>query len=172
MLKKIMIVCGVVIIGLVAIGFALPGDYHAEASLEIPAPVSKVHATVNNLETWGRWGPWNAEDPSITTTISQASGVGAAQEWTSGAGKGRLVFTEVDPAKGIAYDLFFEGFPPAKAAFRYESAGPDRTLVTWTMDGSLEDPVSAGYMALLMGGAISSSFQTGLQNLADYVGTD
>ena len=165
-----------IFLGLVAViivaGLVIPSRYSVVRKETIAAPPSAVHAFVGHLEKWPEWMPWEQEDPSIITSLSdQTTGVGAKQSWTSAkAGDGEVEFTECDENTGIAYDMAFimKGKrAPSKASIRYAPDG-DSTEVTWSMEGDLASmmpPVLSGLMRPMMASMIGKNFAKGLAYL-------
>ncbi len=169
-----------ILLGLIAVlviaGLVIPSQYSISRSETIAAPAAAVHAFVGHLEKWPEWMPWEKEDPSVITTLSdKTTGVGAAQAWTSAkAGDGEVEFTECDENTGIAYDMVFISKgkrAPAKASIRYAPAGSG-TEVTWSMEGDLASmmpPVLSGLMKPLMSTMIGKNFANGLAGLKEAV---
>ena len=163
---------------LVIAGLLIPSKYTIVRKATIDAPPPAVHAFVGHLDQWPVWMPWEQEDPSVITSLSdKTTGVGAAQSWTSSkSGDGEVEFTECDENTGIAYDMTFimkDKRAPAKASIRYAPAG-DSTEVTWTMDGDLASmmpPVMRGLMKPVMTGMVGKNFARGLASLKEKVET-
>lgn len=149
----------------ILVGFFLPSKYTASTTYEFKHPKSEVHAIIGDLNTWSEWGPWMQDDPDMKIELVGPNGVGAKQIWTSRkAGNGSLTFTSWDPKSGIAYDLDFEGWPPATAGFEYRDT-EEGVRVFWSMNGEVPVPVVGGYLALFFKNMISSSFQKGMTNI-------
>lgn len=154
------------------IGLILPTRYAVSRVTTIDAAPAAIHAYVGHLDRWPEWMPWEQEDPSIVTSLSdKTTGVGAAQSWTSSkAGDGEVEFTECDEATGIAYDMAFINKgrrAPSKASIRYAPSG-NATEVTWTMEGDMAPMmprVLAGWFKLMMGPMIGKQFSRGLASL-------
>lgn len=167
-LIRIAAVIAVVVAAFAVIGLLLPTTYQVVSTTTIEAPRDTVHALIADLEQWERWEPWREGNASVVITLGdQTTGVGANQSWTEDSGDGRLVFTQSDPAQGIAYDMWFGDFPKATATLHHEPIdGADGTIrVTWTMDGDTGVPVIGGYIAKLMPGMIEPMFDRGLEKL-------
>lgn len=162
--------------GIVLIGLILPSRYSFAHATTIDAKPSDVHAWVGHLDKWPEWMPWEQEDPSIITSLSdKTTGVGARQSWTSAkAGDGEVEFTECDEQTGIAYDMVFimkDKRAPAKASIRYSPSG-DSTKVTWSMSGdmaSMMPRILAGWFRIMMSMMIAKQFKRGLASLKDKV---
>ena len=165
-----------IIAAIVVIGLILPTRYRVAVETQIEAAPADVHAFTGHLDKWPAWMPWEKEDPSIMTSLSdKTTGVGARQSWSSAkAGDGEVEFTECDEATGVAYDMVFimkDRRAPAKASIRYTPTG-DATQVTWTMEGdmvSMMPRVFAGWFKLAMTRMIGKQFGRGLASLKDEV---
>ena len=169
-----------IILGLLAVivvaGLLMPSQYAIARKDTIAASATAVHAFVGHLEKWPEWMPWEQEDPSVITSLSdKTTGVGAKQSWTSSkAGDGEVEFTACDENTGIAYDMTFimkDKRAPAKASIRYAPAG-DGTEVTWSMAGDLASmmpPVLRGLMKPIMCRMIGKNFARGLASLKEKV---
>ena len=165
-----------IVLGLIAViviaGLVIPSQYSVVRKNTIAAAPAAVHAFVGHLEKWPEWMPWEQEDPSVITSLSdKTTGVGAKQSWTSSkAGDGEVEFTECDEQTGIAYDMTFitkDRRAPSKASIRYAPA-EDGTEVTWTMEGDLASmmpPMMRGLMKPIMCGMIGKNFARGLESL-------
>ncbi|MCB9898600.1 MAG: SRPBCC family protein [Planctomycetes bacterium] len=160
-----------------AVGFFTSTDYTLERSIVIQAPPEAVHAYVGDLNKWPEWTPWEEADPTVKTTVVQATGVGAHQTWTSQKeGGGELTFTKSDPKTGIAYDMDFvmdeNTKIPSTSSMTYKPAANGGTEVTWTMQGSSKGfvgPVVDGWMKILMPMMVGGDFDKGLTKLKEKV---
>lgn len=168
MLKKILIGVVVVIVVLLLVGLVLPKHYEVKRSVVVKAEPAKVHQLVGDLKRWDEWAPWREEDPTIVTTFGPTTtGAGASQSWTGDSGSGRLRFTQSDAMTGVVYEMaFLEGDSeiPATGWVRYSPA-PGGTEVEWAMQGDMDTPVVAGYLALLSNRFIGGMFDKGLTKL-------
>ena len=156
-------------------GTFVPADYETSSSIVVGAPPERIHRFVGHLEEWPKWIPWDDMDPTMETTLGEkTTGVGASQSWTGKDGAGELVFTECDPNRGVAYDMFFvdgEKRLPAHCEIRYEPV-EGGTRVVWTMRGTFEGifwrPID-GFMRLVFVPMIEDNFQQGLESLRKVV---
>ncbi|XAL99699.1 SRPBCC family protein [Phycisphaeraceae bacterium D3-23] len=170
--KWLAIVVVVLVVAFVVVGLFLPNKIHVERSLAIDAPPEVVFKYLNDLEEWEHWEPFSKGDPSIVTTIGEPSaGVGATQSWVGDSGTGSLTFTMADPDKGIAYDLQFDDFEPSTSEMTYEVVD-GKTVLTWTMDGSVGVPVIGGYFAMIIEGMVGPEYEKGLGFLRDVAEAD
>ena len=157
---------GVILTIFVVIGLILPNQVKIKRDIEINASTDVIHEYVNNLNNWPKWSPWLELDPSIQTTIGDIhKGVGASQSWLGKSGGGNLTFTKSSVAKGVVYDMSFEGDPTVyQAELSYQAIG-NKTLVTWTMTGEMKPIIIGNYFALLMDSLVGDSFAVGLEKL-------
>lgn len=151
-------------------GLLIPNDYEIRQEIVINAPVSAIEPHISDLKAWKAWTPWEAQDPTIKTLIKQAKGVGASQSWKGDSGDGRLIFTHVDPKKGVDFDLFFnQNSYQCQSGLRYEPIDASHTKITWYMKGKVTTPIVGGYVAWLTESMGSSAFDKGLKKLKNLV---
>ena len=167
-LKKILIVLGVVILALLVVSQLLPSTYHAERSIVIAAKAEAIHPWINNLKKWPEWSAWTAaKDPTLVYAYEgPEEGVGAISKWDAKKiGEGSMKLTESDPGKGLKFDLSFDhGKYLSTGTFAFEPAG-DGTKVTWGMDGTVSRNPVDRFFSLLMDSMIGKDFEEGLVNL-------
>lgn len=151
--------------------FFVPKSYALSRSLEVAAPPALVFSQVVDLEAWQQWNPWNAADPDITIEYGATRvGVGAEYRWESAVlGGGRMQVTAVEFPGRVEYLLEFTGYEsqPSTSAFVIE-AGADagRSVVTWTLEGSVGDAFYGRWSTLLMERFVGPSYEEGLRKLA------
>ena len=169
-IKKILVVLGILLLIIVVLGLSLPSKYEVSRSIIIDSPSDKVHEYTNNLLKWPKWSPWIDDDPNLKITIGEKnSGVGASQSWIGKDGEGSLIFTYSDPDSGIDYDLDFnKGQYKCVSSFKYEPLG-ESTKVIWTMKGDMTVPVIGGFFAYKMDDWVGKDFEEGLNNLKTVV---
>ena len=165
LLKWVVALVVLVVAGVVVVGLFLPSQYDIERSVTIDAPPQMVFRYLNDLEQWKHWEPFSESDVSIVTQRGVVTaGVGATQSWSGDSGSGSLTFTMADPAKGIAYDLDFDGYDPASAQMLFEGVD-GKTVLTWSMQGKVSTPVVGGYFVLLLDAMIGPMYDDGLDNI-------
>jgi hypothetical protein len=167
-MKKIGIVVGVLVLGLIGFVATRPAHYHVERSQMVAAPADIAFDQIDVLKTWSSWSPWEKQDPSVEKTYSGPErGVGAAYEWSSQkVGKGKMTIVESTPAKRVALELHF--IAPfentARAEFTFAPAA-EGTNVTWAMDGDNNFMGKFFGMFMNMDTMIGKDFETGLTGL-------
>jgi uncharacterized protein YndB with AHSA1/START domain len=166
-LKWLLIVVLALLAVLVIGGYLLSPKFTVSRSVRIEAPADKVYALVASPRAWTQWSVWTRRDPKMQIEYSgPASGTGATWSWRSQSeGNGRMTFTATEPARRVAYDLFFADFNTKSSGdfdFVPDGAG---TRVTWRMDGDMGDNPLFRWMALGADRMVGKDFETGLANL-------
>ena len=167
-LKKILIVVGLLLLVLIIVSQFLPSTYHVERSVVIAAKADAVHPWVNNLRKWPEWSAWTAaKDPTLVYQYEgPEEGVGAISKWDAKKmGEGSMKLTASEPGKLVKFDLSFDhGKYLSTGTFNFEPAG-DGTKVTWGMDGNVSRNPLDRYFSLLMDSMVGKDFEEGLGNL-------
>ena len=177
MLKKILIVLGVLIAGFVLLIATRPDSYRVERSVKIDAPAALVFTHVDDFKAWAAWSPWERLDPQMQKTFSGAEhGKGAAYAWqgNQAAGKGRMEITESRAPEHIAIALeFIEPFPSkAEAAFDFKAEGENAVMVTWAMSGPMSFMGKLFGLFVSMDDMIGTDFDVGLAKLEELAETE
>lgn len=167
LLILVLLLAAVLVVG----GFVLSPKFSVSRSVVIGAPADKVYALLASPRAWQQWSVWHRRDPGMAITYrGPESGAGAGWEWKSKSeGDGRMDFTAAEPARRIAYDLYFPDFGTTSTGeLRLrpvtETAGT-RTEVTWTMNGDMGKNPLFRWMALMADGMVGKDFAAGLANL-------
>ncbi len=167
-LRRVLVVIGVLLFVLIAVSQFLPSEYHVERSVMIQAKPEAIHPWINNLKKWPEWSAWTtAKDSTLVYTYEgPEEGVGAVSKWEGKKmGQGEMTLTESDPVGGVKFDLSFDhGKYRSKGIFTFEPAG-DATKVVWGMDGDISRNPMDRYFSLLMDKMIGPDFDEGLANL-------
>lgn len=167
-LRRILVVLGVLLFVLIAVSQLLPSEYHVERSVMIQAKPEAIHPWINNLKKWPEWSAWTtAKDSTLVYTYEgPEEGTGAVSKWEGKKmGQGEMTLTESDPQKGVKFNLSFEqGKYRSKGFFTFEPDG-DATKVTWGFDGDVSRSPLDRYFSLLMDKMVGPDFEEGLRNL-------
>lgn len=170
---KILKWLGIVVLGLAAVvlvgGYLLPSKFSVVRSVRVEAPADKIYALVANPHNWPRWSVWHKRDPQMQIAYSGPdSGAGAKWDWKSKSeGDGSMVFTAAEPARRVAYDLYFPDFgTTSRGEFGFVPDG-SATRVTWTMNGDMGGNPLFHWMALMADGMVGEDFDAGLAGLKD-----
>lgn len=171
MLKKLLkaLFTLVAVIGLVltAGSLLLPGEFHVERRLQVAATPEQVYEQIADPRRWKAWSVWNRRDPAMQITYEgPPSGAGAVWSWRSASeGDGRMSFTAAEPARRLAYDLYFPDFgTTSRGELRLAPVGGG-TEVTWVMDGNMGRNPMFRWIALFADRMVGSDFEAGLANL-------
>lgn len=137
-IKFLLFVILIVIIGGVIYFATQDGNYSIEKSKVINAPKSVVYNIVQDYKTWGKWGPWKAEEPEMIFSYpEQTAGIGGAYSW-EGSMNGSMKTTAAVPNTSLEQDLTIitpGGERNPKVHWRFEDTDTGGTLVTWSMRG-------------------------------------
>ena len=163
---------GVVILGggatlllaFLAIGYLLPADWEAEASVLLPVSAERVFELLDSPEGWQRWTAW---PDSGLVRAGPAHGPGAMMAWRDqelGSGSFRIV--ESVPAQRVAYEVQVgEGSMRADGTITLASER-EGVRITWRETGDLGRNPLMGYWALSMDRAQSAELVKSLDRLA------
>jgi uncharacterized membrane protein len=168
-LKTVLIGLAGLVVCIVVVGFALPGNFKVARSVEIAAPMIRVYPMIYDPKAWARWSVWYRRDPAIKTTYSgPAAGVGAKWAWESTSqGNGSMEMTLAEFDKAIGYKLSLADFASSfDGRFDFERQG-NNVKVTWTTEGSVGNNPLMHYFALAMDRMIGPDFEAGLKNLKE-----
>jgi uncharacterized protein YndB with AHSA1/START domain len=148
-------------------GAMLSPKFTVSRSIAIQAPASKVYGLVAEPRQWKLWSVWTRRDPGMQIDYSgPVAGTGAAWSWHSKTeGDGKMVFTSAEPARRVAFELYFIDFGTTSSGqidFVPDSAS---TKVIWTMTGDMgRNPINR-WMALAADAMVGKDFEAGLANL-------
>ncbi len=169
MLKKILIVIGVIVVAFVIIVALQPAEFHVARTATVAAPAEVVFAQVNELKKWEAWSPWVKIDPAMKQTYEgPASGIGAISRWAGNnqVGEGSMTITESRPNELLRFTLEFikpmAGTSTAEFSFRPEG---NQTSITWSMSGRNNFIAKAMCMFMNMDKMVGGQFEKGLAQL-------
>src|SRR5882672_10981835 len=153
-LKWILIVVLALLAVLVIGGYLLSPKFTVSRSITINAPADKVYAFVANPKSWKQWSVWNQRDPAMEIVYSGPE-----------SGNGAMTFTSTEPARKVAFDLYFPDFgTTSKGQIDFVPDG-NTTKVTWTMNGDMGSNPLFRWMALGADSMVGKDFEGGLANL-------
>lgn len=171
-LKKTLVGLGILVAGLIFIGFLLPSGIHVERSITISAAPKTVFSYVNDLKTFNEWSPWARIDPDIQYTFEgPPSGVGSKMIWSSenpAVGYGAQQITLSDPPRRVevALDFGAQGMGTSYYELRAQGEG---TNITWGFDSEFGYDLVGRYFGLIMDEMVGKEYDKGLQNLKELV---
>jgi len=166
-LKWILIVVLALLAVLVVGGYLLSPKFTVSRSVTINAPADKVYAFVASPRNWKEWSVWNRRDPAMQIEYSgPESGTGSKWSWKSKTqGDGAMTLTATEPARKVAFDLFFADFGTTSQGQIDFVPDGNTTKVTWTMVGDMGANPMFRWMALGADRMVGKDFEGGLANL-------
>ena len=167
MKKFLYILLGIIVL-LVIVMFALGKDYQYEKSMTINAPIEKVYAHVNSIQSFNEWNPWMKLDPNMKVDYSGVSGeLGDKYCWDSklddaGAGCQEIIVLEQNKKMQTKIN-FIRPFPGEAFSEIILEAEGNATKVTWNMETEMGYPMNL--MKPFMDSEMEKSYTEGLTNL-------
>lgn len=146
--------------------------YHIESAIEIDATADVVLAHLDNFEKWPAWSPWLYMEKTAHLDYRGIAGtVGHGYDWQGTlVGAGGMTMTGYSPSQLHMDLVFLKPFKSrANVRFDIETMSPERTRVTWHMDGTL--PFFLFFMTGMMKAMIRADYDRGLKLLKDIVET-
>jgi len=171
MLKKLLqtafAVVALIGIALTLGSLLLSSDFKVTRSQLVAAPPERVYELVVDPRRWKEWSVWNRRDPAMQISYEgAASGVGAVWAWKSATeGDGRMSFTAAEPARRLAYDLYFPDFGTTSTGEITLAAEGSGTRVTWSMAGNMGSNPVFRWIALFADRMVGKDFDEGLAQL-------
>lgn len=173
MIKKFAIAVIAAVALTFGVGLWLPRGWRVEREVLIDAPPERVYALLFDLKRWQEWSVWTrAMDPLLRNTYEgPQEGVGAKWLWLGPQmGRGRLVITAADPAKGLELEQAIESDTVnSHASLRFTVEG-GKTRVTWTDEGTLP-PLVGGLFRGTVEQKLSVHLATSLERLKSLLET-
>jgi uncharacterized protein YndB with AHSA1/START domain len=171
MLKKLLqtafAVVALIGIALTLGSLLLSGDFKVTRSQLVAAPPERVYELVVDPRRWKEWSVWNRRDPAMQISYEgAASGVGAVWAWKSATeGDGRMSFTAAEPARRLAYDLYFPDFGTTSTGEITVAAEGSGTRETWSMASNMGSNPMFRWIALFADRMVGKDFDEGLAQL-------
>src|SRR5436190_6259844 len=173
MLKKTVIVIGILVVVFVVIVAVQPGEYSVVRSATMAAPTPAVFEQVNHFHKWDAWSPWAKLDPTMKQTYEgPPAGTGAIYYLAGNkkVGEGRMTITDSRASDLIRIKLeFIKPFASdadTEFAFKPEAS---QTGVTWSMAGKKNFMSKAFGLFVNMDKMIGGDFEKGLTQLKSAV---
>jgi effector-binding domain-containing protein/uncharacterized protein YndB with AHSA1/START domain len=142
--------------------------FSVSKSIEIDASPDLVFSQVNDYQKWPQWSPWAQRDKKMKNEYTGNPGeVGHKNSWVSNSeGSGSQEIVEIKANEYIKSKLQFTDWDGVSFTELILKPQGEKTVVTWTMDGS-EFPFMARGFMYLMGGnkMIEKDYDEGLANL-------
>src|SRR5688572_30435453 len=168
MVKKIVLVLGVLVAVLIAVIALQPSEFAIERETVIAAPPDVIFPHLESPKALDVWSPWIKMDPKIVVKYEgPESGVGASETWEGPEmGVGSLTVTGVKPNEEVELSLEFLKPMQAtnRALFTLTPVG-DATRVAWRMEGKNNFVAKAASLVMDMDEMVGSTFEKGLADL-------
>lgn len=168
-LKKILIVLGVLVGIFLLLGLFAKKEYTVERQVTINKPKQEVFDFVKSLKNQDRYSYWAQQEPDMKKSFMGTDGTtGFVSSWEGEKmGQGEQEIVKIEEGSRIDYALRFKK-PMEDNATSYmatEAAGENQTTVKWGIQGKMGYPMNGlqlfGFMDKMMG----SQLETGLTNL-------
>ena len=146
------------------------GNYQVESTTVINAPVPVVFKKVEELKTWGEWGPWKTQDSTVVLNFPQKTrGEGGSFSWNGKDWDGSIKTTNVIPDNTINQNMSTKTTTVSRKAdmyWRFEQVAQG-TEVTWGIKGehSLKDKAILALTQKDFRGTMQQFLTTGLNAL-------
>lgn len=147
-IKRAFYAIAIVLVILVGIGIALPGEWSVERQIDVAAPASEVFGYLDSPEGWTRWVEW---PDSGSVRSGPARGPGASLAWNDplyGSGEFRIEGAEANRRVEYTVDVEEGAIVIDGAISLTESSGVTR--LAWTESGDFGWNPILGYTALSM----------------------
>ena len=165
--KRILGAVGALVLVLGLGGLLISPQFTVTRSVSVNAPPAKVFALLQDPREWKRWSVWNQRDPGMAIEYSgPASGVGAVWAWKSASeGDGKMTFTAAEPARRLAYDLYFPDFGTTSNGDLTLAPDGNATRVTWVMNGNMGRNPLFRWLTFWTDKMVGPDFEAGQANL-------
>lgn len=167
MIKKIMLVIGVVILIVLIVPIFLPTHFSMSRTVEIQAPVGVVFSKLTDLREYVKWNPFPEGDPTNKTNVT-GDGLNSSLIWKGDkTGEGKMTITNIKSEKDIAIKMeFYKPMSGEGVVHWITNAKTDsKTEMVWTFDQDLS--YFNRYFGLMMDAMMGKHFEKGLLNLKD-----
>ncbi|HSV68850.1 MAG TPA: SRPBCC family protein [Methylibium sp.] len=165
---KIAVALAIALTLLVGVGGLLVSpEFTVSRSTVVNAPPAAVYALLSSPRAWKDWTVWNRRDPAMQLSYSgPEQGAGAVWSWVSATeGTGRMTFTQAEPDRRLAYDLYFPDFDSNSTGELTLTVEGAATRVTWAMRGNAGPNPLMRWVSLFSDRLIGPDFEAGLANL-------
>lgn len=156
----------VILVGFLAVGYALPGTWEASADTVLALPPDAVAPLLDAPEGWRAWTAW---PDSGLVRFGPGRGGGASVSWNDRElGSGTFTVEQVDADGSVAYSVEVAGVGGSgmrtTGTIALERV-PGGTRVTWREHGDLGSNPLMGWWARSMRRAQSAEMAKGLARL-------
>lgn len=170
-LKKVLIVIGILIAIPLLTALFVKKDYAVEREIVINKPKSEVFEYLKLLKNQDNFSKWATTDPDMKKTYTGNDGtVGFISAWNSTnkeVGVGEQEIKKITEGERIDYELrFIEPFESTENAYMtMDAIGENQTKVKWGFNGHMNYPSNIWLLFLNFEEMIGGDLQTGLEKL-------
>lgn len=163
-LKYSVIAIALLLLSFMIVGVVLPGEWIAEASLEVPTSPDEAYPLIADLRRWDEWTSWGDVE---STFEGSARGAGATRSWsTEDFGSGRIEITAASDPFGISYLVDVDsGALQVRGRIDLEVTAAG-TMIRWKEAGDFGWNPLMGYQARFMARAQGAQLHESLERLA------
>lgn len=157
-----------VLLVVVALGAALPGNWAVRRSVLIAAAPEQVHGLVGDLRRWPQWAFWGRQPPRFRFSFEGTAGPEQTLHWQELQGAKRLAggsitLTRSHRSQGVEFSTHMPEGKSGSGSVSYEQLG-DMTRVSWLDQGQLP-PIVGGLFLDLYQQRLGRHMQKGLAQL-------
>lgn len=173
MLKKILIVVGLLVVGFLIYVAVQPSEFVVSRELAINAKPEDVFTHINNSKKSNEWMPWAESDPTAEMVYSgPEEGIGSTTSWdsTGQMGTGKAVVVESVANQMVKTQLTYTK-PMNMTQLAEISLTPvnEETVVKWTVSGKNTFIGRLFCVFFDMDKMVGDQFEKGLSNLKKIV---
>lgn len=170
-LKKILIVVGILIAVPLIIALFVKKDYRVEKEVVINKPKIEVFDYIKFLKNQDDYSKWNSIDPNMKKTYRGTDGtVGFVYRWESDneeVGWGEQEIKNITEGERIDFELrFIKPFESTESIFMTTQAvAENQTKVKWGFSGHMDYPFNMYLLLMNFEEMIGDDLQIGLEKL-------
>ena len=170
MKKAALIVAGVLLVAIGALGVIAPKEIHVEREIVVERPKDPVFQYLKFLKNQNEWSPWEKKDPQMQKAYQGEDGtVGFISSWSGNdeVGVGEQEIKNIVEGERIETELRFKK-PMEDTSMAYiatEAIGENQTKVRWGMKNSVPFPGNIFFFVLNVPAKIGQDFDDGLGQL-------
>lgn len=147
-IKAVISLLAVLLLGFVAVGFLLSGEWQATRSIVVSAPPGEVFDHLDSVEGWSRWTPMPFVEGEVT---GPSRGEGATLAWDDPQwGDGVWTLTRSEAPERVGYRVEVEGGSMVTRGQVELTSIAEGTRVSWTEEGDFGWNPLLAFMALGM----------------------
>ena len=171
MIKKILLVLGILLAIPLVTALFVKQDYEVETQVVIQQPAQVVFDYIRFLGNQDNFSVWAAMDPNMQKSYRGVDGtVGFVSAWQSDnpdVGSGEQEIKAIQEGQRIDFELrFYQPFEAVSPAYMTtEAIAPDQTRVSWGFAGHMPYPMNLMLLVMDVEAIIAADLQQGLDNL-------